>query len=112
MTDFILYLFLNSLFIWGVNCVFSEDHLLERQGEWMFENLPEWLYKPLIGCAACMASVWGTIGYVLHDPFFPKLSGQILLWPVYCTCLCGFNFLLIKLTNRKREVKISTDEDF
>lgn len=116
MIDFILYLFLNSLFIWGVNCLFSKGHVLEKVGDWLTEKLPSWVTMPLFDCAACQSSVYGTIGFYLkwgkHIPSEKLTWETIGLWIAYCLCLCGWNYLLIKLTNRKREVKISTDEDF
>jgi hypothetical protein len=106
MVDFILYLFLNSLFIWGVHALFSEGHILEKAGDWMTEKLPSWITMPLFDCPACQSSLYGTLGYFLF------VNQDVLLWPLYCLCLCGFNFIIIKLTSRKREVKLTDDEDF
>lgn len=110
MTEFIQYLLLTSAWIWGVNCLFSEDHIFEKAGDWVFDNMPEWVYKPTIGCAACMSSIHGTIAYfILFDRNAVYLrSVYVLQWWAFCICLCGLNFLLIKFTSKERIIK---DED-
>lgn len=100
MIEFILYILLTSGWIWGVNCLFSEDHIFEKAGDLVNENLPEWIYKPTIGCAACMASVHGTISYFI----FAYKDFGLWLWPVFCVVLCGLNYVIIKLTSNKREI--------
>jgi len=90
------FLILNSFWIYGVNCLFSEDYILEKWGDWMEENLPKWIYKPTVGCASCMASFHGTAGYFIF------VNEGFLIWPIYCVCLCGLNFVIIKLTTKER----------
>lgn len=75
--------------------LFNEGMILGKPGEWMKLRLPEWLHKPLFSCPACMSSIYGTIGY------FVGVRGDVFLWPVYCICLCGLNYLLAKLTSKE-----------
>jgi hypothetical protein len=98
MINFILYVVVTSGWIWGVNCLFSENHIFEKAGDWIHENLPEWIYKPTIGCAACMSSIHGTISYFI----FAYKDFGLWLWPVFCIVLCGLNFVIIKLTTKER----------
>lgn len=93
MTDFIQAIFITSLFIFGLNCLFSEGYLFHKAGEWMAENMHEWLYKPLIGCSVCMASIWGSLVYL--SVFVYEFG--LWLWPVFCICLCGFNYMILRL---------------
>jgi hypothetical protein len=40
--------------------------------EWMYRTapaLPRFIYKPLFGCLPCMASIWGSTGYVMLNGF-------------------------------------------
>jgi hypothetical protein len=40
--------------------------------EWMYKTSPEiprFFYKPLFGCVTCMASIWGSIGYLILNGF-------------------------------------------
>lgn len=101
---FILYIIISSLWIWGINCLFSEGHLLEKQGVWMDTNLPEWLYKPMVGCAACMASVHGLLWFFIGLPVCFLESLPIRLLIPYLISLCGFNYLLIKLVSKERVI--------
>jgi len=49
--------------------------------------------KPLFACPYCMASFHGTIIY------FTFVNHGIAYWPVFCVCLCGFNYLLSQIIN-------------
>jgi len=95
---FIFYMVLTTLWIWGINCIFSEGHLLEKVGDWIDENMQEWFYKPTVGCPACMSSLHGTLAYFI----FAYRDFGLLMWPVFCIALCGLNYLLIKLTSKER----------
>lgn len=98
MIEFILYLLLTSGWIWGINCIFSKDHVFEKAGDWMDDHWPEWVNKPLWACAACQSSIHGTLSYFI---FLYKDFG-FWMWPVFCIVLCGLNYLLIKLTTKER----------
>lgn len=52
-------------------------------------HLPAWLYKPLMGCVICMASIHGSFFYVV----FIGLDWQLLLFVV---CLSGLNFFAVQ----------------
>jgi hypothetical protein len=98
MTMFILLLFLATVWIWGINAIFSEGYIFERLGTWLRGKLPE-LSKPLIGCTVCMSSIHGTIWYwVVMRLFMPDLSTIFTFvgWIVFCICLCGINFILVQ----------------
>lgn len=91
-------MFLAMFWIQGVNCLFSEGHLLEKAGDWVDEHLPEWIYKPTIGCPMCMSSIHGTLWYLL------MINRDWILWPAFCICLCGVNYVISKLTNKERKI--------
>lgn len=92
----IVIMFVAMLWIQGVNCLFSEGHLLEKAGDWVNGNLPSWVYKPTIGCAMCMSSIHGTAWYLLF------INRDWWLWPAFCICLCGLNFVISKFTSKER----------
>lgn len=103
MIDFLLLILCTMLWIQGFNCLFSEGHLLEKVGDWMFGNLPEVIYKPTVGCPMCMSSLHGTVAYLIFA------NTGIYLWPVFCICLCGLNYVISKFTTKERI--IIDDED-
>jgi len=96
MNEFIAFLLLNSLWIWGVRCLFSKGMALDTVGDWLEDSYSKWITKPLFGCAPCMSSIHGTIGYFIF------VNQGIELWPLYCFCLCGLNFIIVKLTSKER----------
>lgn len=53
-------------------------------------KMPAWLYKPLMGCVICMASIHGSLFYWLVI----GLDWQVILFIV---CLSGSNFLLSQI---------------
>lgn len=104
MTDFILYTLIASAWIWGINCLFAEDHIFEKAGDWIDENMPEWFYKPMIGCPACMSSIHGLLWFFIGLPlcFHDALPIRQLI--PFLICLCGFNYIIIKLTSKERKI--------
>ena len=98
MVDFLLYILFTSLWIWGFRCLFSEGMALDIVGDWLEDSYSEWITKPLFGCTACMSSVHGTISY------FVFVNTGIWLWPVFCVCVCGLNFIIVKLTSKERVI--------
>lgn len=88
MKEWILYLILNSLWIWGFHALFAKEMILERVGDWLCDRLPEWITRPVFDCPTCQSSIHGTLVYFLF------VNTGLLMWPVYCVCLCGLNYLL------------------
>lgn len=85
--------------IWGVRCIFSSGHILECVGDRIENYLPKWLYKPTIGCAACMSSIHGTIWFWVVGVHLLPISGLVLttfVWFAFMICLCGINFILLE----------------
>lgn len=109
MIDFLLCLVIVSLGIWGIHILFQEDHLLENVGDWLDENLPIYVNKPLWACPICMSSFWGTIGFVVVQFLF-KVELSLWFYGPFIFCLCGFNTLLVNLTSKKRIIQeLETD---
>jgi hypothetical protein len=99
MITFAILLLIATVWIWGVNCVFSEGFILERAGDWWADRVPKWIYKPTIGCTACMSSVHGTLWYWTWGiVFLPPLNITLTLivWVMFCVCLCGINYILLE----------------
>lgn len=92
----VLIMLMSFLWIQGVNCLFSEGHLFGKVGDWLHEHVSEYLYKPTIGCPMCMSSIHGTLWYLL------LINRDWFLWPAFCVCLCGLNFVISKLSSKER----------
>jgi hypothetical protein len=102
MTEFILYVVIASAWIWGFNALFQEGHVFEKAGDWMDDNLPWWVNKPIWSCAACQSSVHGLLWFFIGLPlcFHDALPIRMLI--PFLICLCGVNFVIIKLTTKER----------
>lgn len=66
--------------------------------------LPSILFKPIIGCYKCYASVWGTIIFSLGTSFavrvgYLELDYTILIpmWIIYCFSLVTLNCMVYKI---------------
>lgn len=57
------------------------------------KHLPKWIFKPLIDCVFCMASVWGTS---IH--FY--LGGGLHEWPIVILGAIFVNGLFAELYNK------------
>jgi hypothetical protein len=88
--EIIVILFLNSFWIFGTRTLFSHGHILEEVDRFLEANLSEYVYKPTIGCVMCMASVHRTMAFFIL--LWPQ--NDIMLWPIYCICLCGLNSII------------------
>ena len=102
--EFLIYILIASAWIWGINCLFSEGHLLEKWGDWIDKNMPEWIYKPTVGCPACMSSIHGILWFFIGFPvcFHDALPIRLLI--PFLISLCGLNFILIKFTSKERVI--------
>jgi len=77
----------NSLFIWGIYVSFLKGMIFGRIGDWGAKELPIWVFKPLMGCPACMGFWYGAFGaFLICDNLFQGF--------VYCICMVGFNWLI------------------
>ena len=54
----------------------------------------EIIYKPLLGCIKCMASVWGIVISLLLLPVTPMLIIKI---PIICICSSALNVVIYGL---------------
>ena len=91
------FVIINSAFIFGINALFHSGMILGQIGDRIrkfskrvskTEYFPNgWIDKPLVSCPACMASLYGTVGF-----FFTPID--IYLLPVYIIALAGLNDFL------------------
>lgn len=104
MTDFLLYILIVSAWIWGFNVLFEENNIFEKAGDWMDENLPIWINKPTWQCPVCMASAHGLLWFFIGLPlcFHDALPIRQLI--PFLICLCGVNYILVKLTSKERKI--------
>lgn len=84
MSEFIQLLLIASACIFGVHCVFSSGYIFNHE---LFNKLPDAIYKPLIGCPPCMASVHGLAIGLFQFGFSWKVFPFIV-------CLCGLNYVI------------------
>lgn len=94
MLEFLLMLIPGVLVIMFVHVAVQQDMILDFLPK-IFkriknEDLRLMLAKPLFACVVCMASVWGTVTYLLLSESFIYQE-----WVAYCMCLSGLMFLFI-----------------
>jgi len=101
MIDLLTLLIINALYILGLynSTAFNTDvdsrydapnsEILGFLG-YYGEKLPQWLYKPLIGCIICMGSIHSFPFWFIYD--FTLLNGFI--WILYIFALSGLNLII------------------
>lgn len=104
MIQFLTSLLPASLFIYGLNIIFQDGHVFEKQGEWMRNKWPEYVTKPLFDCAICQSSVWGTFWFFIGLQLGFDVHLHIKLWIPYVFCLAGLNTIINKLTSKERVI--------
>ncbi len=97
MTDFLIYLVIAGLWIYGIFAAFDSKHIFGKlsariQYYLMFKGKKgklidlKWILRPLFMCNVCMSSVHGSIiGFILFG-----LSLKIILFVV---CLAGLMYI-------------------
>ena len=102
MTEILLLLIFNSLYIFGFSSATDYGLNVDNKPDpndkellwfikWYLRNAPKWLQKPLFGCVVCMASVHSWI-YLLFNPELTLLNG--LTYIIYIFALSGFNAIV------------------
>ena len=92
--------FITVLFIYGIHGVTRHGMLLGFVSKWFDTKIIightyyNSIAKVLIDCTPCMASVYGTISFVLFKPT------DLIYYPIWVFCLCGYNYVLNKLINK------------
>lgn len=97
MIDFLVWLIISSLWIWGFNFCFREKQIFGAVGKFLDDTLSNWICKPLFKCPMCMSSVHGTILFLLlcstyHKPY--HVDYHIF----FMVALCGLNDIIDGLT--------------
>lgn len=94
-TTWLCLIFINSLLIIGLYEATEQGRLLSRLHDVLEQRLPDYLYKPLLGCVYCMASVWGCVFFLFY--FYPAYLAEMYLMlclPFHVLAVSGLNYLL------------------
>lgn len=91
--DFLFELVVIATWVCGLRIATDEGMILNGLDHLLSINLPKWAYKPLIGCAYCMASVHGTL---IH--FY--LGGSLLYLPLIVVCSVVVIGILIRIHDK------------
>lgn len=78
----------------GYCCTFWEEMILQRVGEWMECNAPQWIWKPLGGCYICACMWIGSIVYwILYNKPYPGggITVNVVDWFITCVGAMGVN---------------------
>lgn len=89
--EFILVQFITVCWIWGFEYAFRDGEILGGVGNFFRSNTPEWMNKPLFECKYCMASVHGTIFYIMF-----LLPNPWWLWLIFIVGCCGMTAIFDK----------------
>lgn len=102
MTEILLLLIFNSLYIFGFSTATDYGLDVDKQPDrndreilwfvkWYLKNAPKWVQKPIFGCVVCMASVhsWP---YLLFNHELTLLNAATYI--IYIFALSGFNAIV------------------
>lgn len=68
----------------------SLKHLFERVTN---HRLLRWIRPALYECPICMASIWGTVAWLVMGMSFTGL------WVLYVFAVAGFNYIMVNITD-------------
>lgn len=81
------HIFLTSLWCVGLWKAFDGGMIFSKVDLYLSNKLPNVIYKPLIGCIPCMASIHGAASYFIF-------VGVDLMVIPFVVCVCGMNVIL------------------
>ena len=88
-----------SLMTVPLSIMLEEEQLLGKVGKWLKKTIPPHkfpnLHKPIYGCVGCMASVWGSVFYLVTAPL---MGFNLLQMGIVMLVGVTLNFILIKLS--------------
>jgi len=98
---YLIALLLNSLYIVGLYQSFQDGNIFERLNPfpYLHKNKKEkmmWIFKPLIGCVVCMASVHGLLFLFVFKNYF-TLDISIVIF--YIFALAGLNRIWVVIAD-------------
>ncbi len=99
LLSFMVFVFLQALFINGINESMVEGMVLSGVKKWVNRNIKsEFWTKPITGCVRCMASFWGGIVTFLPTAFilFGFHWWETPLFIVDVVILVSVNFIVYK----------------
>jgi hypothetical protein len=76
----------------------SPGMLLNQLYDWLELRLPEWLFKPLIGCCKCVAGQWALFMYLyLSHSYYLDIHVWFILQTIFNAAV--IRALYYKITN-------------
>lgn len=89
----ITHVLIASLWCLGFWKAFDAEMIFSRLDTDYLQKLPDWIYKPLVGCTICMASIHGGTWFIV-------LNG-LSWWIVpFVVCVAGLNFIFSAIIGR------------
>lgn len=82
--NFIAAILIAVAWIWGFEYTFKDGEIFGPIGNYLRARVNEWYLKPLFECKYCMASVHGTLMFVILLWGYPWW-----MWIIFCFCCCG-----------------------
>ena len=60
----------------------------------VYHPIKIFFYKPLFGCITCMASIWGSVGYLILSQV---ITQHIIIYPITIVCCACMNLLINRI---------------
>jgi hypothetical protein len=90
--------FIAALFSFGWCTCFDEGEIFGEVGDWLDKRLPQYISKPLYGCAKCNAFWVCTLMYWLF------WGNTWYIWLMTAVCSIGINSIIIGFQNRLTDI--------
>lgn len=95
---FLLWAVFVAFWCWGFMNAFLEGEILGGIGKVLRKTLPSWVADPTFSCQVCMASIHGSIWYLIACFYFHDLKWNFFLHVLFVVSVSGFNYVLTKIT--------------
>lgn len=98
------YILIAALFSFGWCTLFNDGMIFGTAGEWMRNNLKEWVAKPLFDCPICNA-FW--VALIMFFTIFPPMPWWNL--PLIGLSAVGVNSIILGFQNRLDNITDAID---
>lgn len=95
MNEYAILALFTTFWCWGFHNAFKDGEVLGRPGNWIRNNMPPWWRDPMVECPVCMASVHGTIWFLIWEP-----QWAFLPWIMFIVAVSGFNYVIHILSEK------------
>jgi len=95
MSEYAILALFVALWCWGAHNAFKDGEIFGYAGNFLRKVMPSWVLDPTIDCPVCMASIHGTVWFLIWVP-----EWSFIPWIMFIVAISGFNYIIQILSDK------------